>query len=218
MYKLCVFDLDGTLVDTIDSLLKSVNMMMERIGCPGISRSDCVSYVGDGARMLVVRALARVGVTKEEEIDAAFVIFKQIFKDYCDYKVTKYEGVDLLLSRLHKENIRTGVLSNKLHDQAVHVVRGLFGESVFRYVQGQSEEYPAKPDPGALLHIIQMSGVDKTEVVLIGDSEVDVRTAEKAGVDFCAVDWGFRSRSHLSANGAEHIFSTADELAAYLLS
>lgn len=218
MYKLCVFDLDGTLVDTIDSLLKSVNMMMERIGCPGISRSDCVSYVGDGARMLVVRALARVGVTKAEEIDAAFVIFKQIFTDYCDYKVTKYEGVDLLLSRLHKENIRTGVLSNKLHDQAVHVVRGLFGEGVFRYVQGQSEEYPAKPDPGALLHMIQMSGVDKKEAVLIGDSEVDVRTAEKAGVDFCAVDWGFRSRSHLSANGAEHIFSTVDELAAYLLS
>lgn len=212
MYRLCVFDLDGTLADTLDSLHKSVNLALEKSGFSPISRSRCMAFVGNGARVLVEKALSENQITDRDTVEKCFLDFKKYFARYYSYNVRIYPGVRELLEKMKGEGMRLGVFSNKLHEQAKEVVTELFGEELFDFIQGQSDDVPKKPDPTGLFKMMERAGVSVSDTVYVGDSEVDVKTAFNAGLPLVAVDWGFRSRQELIENGAEHIVSTAEEL------
>lgn len=209
MYKACIFDLDGTLTNTLDSLTYSVNAAMEELGIPGITREQCREFVGNGARVLIEKTLAAGGDQKLEKLPEAMEAYARIFDQNCTYNVVPYEGVPQMLSELREKGIRLAVLSNKPDRQAVHVVREIFGEGVFDLVRGQRDGIPRKPDPTEALAIARELSAEPEETVYIGDSEVDAATGKAAGMRTVLVSWGFRSLDVLKKTGVEDIVDSA---------
>lgn len=212
MYKACIFDLDGTLTDTLDSLTFSVNETMKELGLPEITREQCRMFVGNGAKVLIRRTLQAAGVSETEYFDRTFQTFQRIFDENCTYQVKPYEGITPLLYELKEQGMKLGVLSNKPDRQAVHVVEQIFGGGTFDIVWGQREGVPRKPDPSALLDMAGKLEADLAETVYIGDSEVDIETGKAAGARTILVSWGFRSREELKKAGAEQIVDSAREI------
>lgn len=211
MYKACIFDLDGTLTDTLDSLTFSVNETMKEMALPEITREQCRMFVGNGAKVLIQKALEAVGAG-QESFDRAFSTFQKVFDRNCTYCVRPYPGVPELLQSLKSAGIKLGVLSNKPDRQAVHVVEDIFGGDIFDIVHGQREGIPRKPDPFALLQMSRELEARLSETLYIGDSEVDIKTGAAAGVRTVLVSWGFRSRDDLKKAGAKQIADCAGRI------
>lgn len=214
MYKLCIFDLDGTLTDTLDSLTYCVNGTLRELGLSEITSEQCRSFVGDGARVLIERSLKVAGDEQLQHIEQAMEIYGRIFGENCTYHVTPYDGIVEMLQELKEEGVKLAVLSNKPHQQTVDVVATFFEEGMFSYVQGQKEGIPRKPDPAAVFLIAKQMKVTKEECVYIGDSDVDMQTGNAAGVESVGVTWGFRSKEVLLQNGAKHTIDNPKELIA----
>ena len=212
MYKACIFDLDGTLTDTLESLTYSVNATLKELQLSAITSEQCKSFVGSGARFLIERALEASGDTELVHIEEAMEIYGRIFKVNCTYRVAPYEGIVDMLKNLKEAGIRMAVLSNKPHLQTIDVVREFFGEDTFAHVQGQQEGVPRKPDPTAALYIAERLGVDPKECVYIGDSDVDMQTGKAAGMETVGVSWGFRPKEMLIEHGAKHTIDHPEEL------
>lgn len=212
MYKACIFDLDGTLTDTLDSLVFSVNETLKEMGLAEISRDKCREFVGNGARRLMELALLENGEENLRRLDTAMEIYGRVFDANCTYRVVPYEGIRELLEAMHRAGIRLAVLSNKPDKQAVHVVEEIFGKGTFQWIQGQKEGVPRKPDPTAALQIAGALGAEPSESVYIGDSEVDVATGKNAKMFTIGVAWGFRGREELAKAGAEHIVDSPAEI------
>lgn len=212
----CIFDLDGTLTNTLESLTYSVNLTLKEMELPSITTDQCRKFVGDGARKLIERTLEACGDRSLSRLDEGMEIYGRIFHDNCTYHVTPYDGVMEMLADLKSMGMRLAVLSNKPHGQAVDVVRQIFGDGVFDFVQGQSEELPRKPDPAGVLYLLDKMGIKKEECVYVGDSEVDVATAKAAGVTGLAATWGFRSRQVLEEAGAGVLIDHPGELVDFL--
>ena len=212
MYKACIFDLDGTLTDTLESLTYSVNATLRELHLPAITSEQCKSFVGSGARFLIERALEASGDSELVRVEEAMKIYGRIFKAHCTYRVAPYEGIVDMLKTLKDAGIRMAVLSNKPHLQTIDVVREFFGEDTFLHVQGQQEGVPRKPDPTAALLIAEKLGVDPKECVYIGDSDVDMQTGNAAGMETVGVSWGFRTKDVLIEHGAKHTIDYPKEL------
>lgn len=210
--KACIFDLDGTLTDTLESLTYSVNKTLKEMALSPITAKECESFVGNGARVLMECSLRAAGEQNLDRIEEAMERYGRIFDANCTYHVTPYEGVTEMLENLKKRGIRLGVLSNKPHQQTVKVVREIFGEGVFDYAQGQQEQIPRKPDPEGVYRLLKEMQVTARECLYIGDSEVDIRTGRNAGVKTISVTWGFRTREVLMAAGAGTIIDRPEEL------
>lgn len=208
----CIFDLDGTLTDTLASLTYSVNETLKEMGLSTITAEQCRSFVGNGARVLIEKALAAVGLPDKSRLEEGMEIYGRIFDANCTYHVTPYEGVEEMLRGLKEKGIRLGVLSNKPHRQTVKVVREIFGENVFDFAQGQQEQVPRKPDPAGVLRLLEEMLVTRDECLYVGDSEVDIQTGRNAGVRTISVTWGFRTREVLVAAGAGTIIDRPEEL------
>ena len=208
----CIFDLDGTLTNTLESLTYSVNLTLKEMELPSITMDQCRRFVGDGARKLIERTLEACGDRSLSRLDEGMEIYGRIFHDNCTYHVTPYDGVMEMLADLRSMGMRLAVLSNKPHGQAVDVVRQIFGDGVFDFVQGQSEELPRKPDPAGVLYLLDKMGIKKEACVYVGDSEVDVQTAQNAGLTVLGVSYGYRDRSVLEQQKADYIFDTPAEL------
>ena len=159
MYKACIFDLDGTLTNTLDSLTYSTNKTLEEMGLETITKDQCRSFVGDGARCLMERALRASGDTELKRIEEGMEVYSRIFGENCMYHVRPYDGVVQMLDSLKKKGIKIAVFSNKPHLQAIDVVESTFGKEYFDHIQGQSGEFPKKPDPEGLLWILDKLGV-----------------------------------------------------------
>lgn len=202
MFRLCIFDLDGTLTDTLDSLTYSVNLTLEEMGYPALERSKCRAFVGNGSRVLIEKALKASGDTTLSRIEEGMEVYDRVFDANCTYHVTPYDGIVELLQALKEKGMKLTVLSNKPHRQAVHVVEEVFGKEMFDWVQGQQEGIPRKPDPYAAIQIAEKFGVKPEECVYIGDSEVDVATGTTARMKTLGVTWGFRSVEQLKEAGA----------------
>lgn len=215
MYKACIFDLDGTLTDTLESLVYSVNKTLEFMGLRSITHEQCRVFVGNGARYLLERSLEAAGA-KPERIEEAMEAYKRIFGKNCTYHVTPYEGVPEMLDALKKKGMKLAVLSNKPHSQTVDVVNTFFEEGTFAHIQGQREEIRRKPAPDGVFFTAEKLGVEPSECIYIGDSEVDVRTGLAADVKTVAVTWGFRSQEVLKEAGAVHIIGKPEELLSLL--
>lgn len=201
MYKCCIFDLDGTLVNSIYAIQRSVNETLARFGLGPISVEDTKVYVGDGYRKLMERALRACGDKELVHYEEALKVYEEIFKSCCMYRVEAYEGIRSLLAFLKENGIRTAVLSNKPHLRTLDNVYGVFGKECFDLVYGEREDLGIrkKPAPDGVWAILEELGLDKKECLYFGDTNTDMKTGINAQVDTVGVTWGFRSREELEA-------------------
>lgn len=216
MKKACIFDLDGTLTDTLDSLTFSVNKTLEELGLGKITREQCRSFVGDGARCLIERSLRTVGDTELKRVDEAMEVYGRVFKENCNYHVKPYDGVVETLKVMKEKGLKLAVFSNKPHLQAIDVAETFFGKDMFDRIQGQCEDLPKKPNPAGVFDILDEFQVTPEEGIYIGDSEVDVKTGKAAGILTIGANWGFRSKELLEKNGADATIEHAEELLKFL--
>jgi len=212
MYKACIFDLDGTLTDTLESLTYSVNATLKELGLSQITEMQCKAFVGSGARRLIEQSIQVAGDPNAERIEEAMEVYGRIFKKYCTYHVAPYEGIVELLQELKAQGVRLAVLSNKPHLQTRDVVATFFEEHTFTSVYGQQDGVPRKPDPAAVHMILEELGVKREECLYIGDSDVDMQTGCAAGVPTVGVTWGFRSKDVLVEHGAAHVVDKPNEI------
>ena len=212
MYKACIFDLDGTLTDTLESLTYSVNATLRELGLGQITPEQCKAFVGHGARRLIEDSLKAAGDENAERIEEGMETYGRIFKENCTYKVAPYDGIVPMLEALKSAGIRLAVLSNKPHVQTQDVVATFFEPDVFIVVQGQQAHIPRKPDPAGVYQVLDALGVSKEECLYIGDSDVDMDTGKAAGVDTIGVPWGFRTKEVLEAHQATYIVEKPEEI------
>ena len=210
--KACIFDLDGTLTNTLESMTYSVNMTLEEMGLSKITKDQCRLFVGNGARVLMEKSLKAVGDTDASRIEEGMEIYGRIFDRNCTYHVTPYEGIPEMLKALKDKGIQLAVLSNKPDRQTVKVVKAIFGEELFDYAQGQKEGIRRKPEPDGVWYLMEQMHVSKEECLYIGDSEVDAATGRNAGLKTIGVLWGFRDRKTLETAGADDLIDRPDEL------
>ena len=214
--KMIGFDLDGTLTDTLESLVYATNQTLENLGLNPITVEQCRMFVGNGVRKLVMAALEASGDGELTYMEEAMKLYLKIFSDNSLYHVKPYEGILELLKNLRERGIRLAVHSNKPHEQAVDVVRNIFGDGIFDIVQGQEEGLARKPDPAGVVRIAGQMGVDIKDCIYIGDSEVDIQTGANAGIPAVGAAWGFRGRTLLSQAGAKIIIDRPEELLHYV--
>ena len=210
--KACIFDLDGTLTNTLESMTYSVNLTLEEMGLSKITKDQCRLFVGNGARVLMEKSLKAAGDTDASRIEEGMEIYGRIFDRNCTYHVTPYEGIPEMLKALKDKGIQMAVLSNKPDRQTVKVVKAIFGEELFDYAQGQKEGIRRKPEPDGVWYLMEQMHVSKEECLYIGDSEVDAATGRNAGLKTIGVLWGFRDRKTLETAGADDLIDRPDEL------
>lgn len=209
MIDTVIFDMDGTILDTLDDLTNAVNYALGEMGYPKIDRSETRRYVGNGLGMLINRALPE-GHDEKEEAEAT-ALFKSFYEVHGNDKTKPYDGIIELLDELHSRGVKAAVLSNK-YDAAVAELAGVYFPGKFNAVYGERVGVPKKPQPEAVCTIMKELGTDKEHTIYIGDSEVDMQTGNNAGVKTVGVTWGFRSVDVLEENNAHHIIDEPMEL------
>ena len=216
MKKAVIFDLDGTLADTIASITYCGNLALSRFGLPSFGEEDYKHFVGDGAAMLIRRALLAAGDERLEHFDEVYETYLEIFAKDCMYQVKPYEGICALLEELKRLSVRIAVLSNKPDADSIRVVEALFGKGYFDFVQGQRADIPRKPDPAGVYRIMEAFVLPAGDFLYVGDSGVDMKTGRAAGIFTVGVLWGFRDREELVENGADAVISKPLELLSHL--
>lgn len=213
-YRLAIFDMDGTVLDTLCDLQNSLNAALKQSGFPTHSADAVRRMVGNGMEKLVERGLAPITDRDIfERVYASFRAYEQVHG--CDH-TRPYEGIPALLRRLRESGIRTAVLTNKNQDAMERLTRRFFPE-LFDFESGCREGVRPKPAPDGVFACLAALGLRPEEAVLIGDSEVDLQTAQNAHMDAIAVTWGFRERAALEAAGATRFADTVDDLKRLLL-
>lgn len=206
-YDSVIFDLDGTLLDTLEDLCSSVNFALRAHGMAERTLGEVRSFVGDGVRNLVIRAAAEG--TACEEIDSLLHTFRMHYKDHSSDKTKPYDGIIALLQKLKEAGIPTAVVSNKVDVAVQMLVKKYFGDLI-NVAVGELEGVARKPEPDTVNIAIEKLGVKNP--VYVGDSDVDVKTAINAGLDGVFVTWGFRSEEILKKSGATVTVSDTNEL------
>ena len=204
MKKLYIFDLDGTLVDSLEDLADSVNITLERHGYPGHITEEYKYFVGNGALKLIERALPENART-EQNIRAVHNDYTKVYTEHLLCKTKPYDGINELLAELKRRGCKLAVASNKPDMHSRMVVESIFGADIFDTVHGKREGVPTKPSPDIMLDIMAELGVTAEECVHSGDSSVDVETAKNAGIACVGCTWGFRTQEELEKAGADFI-------------
>ncbi|MCM1113178.1 MAG: HAD family hydrolase [Muribaculum sp.] len=215
MRRIVVFDLDGTLSDSIHSIKYCADRALAPLGYGPFSEEAYKYFVGDGAANLIRRALAAGGDPDGMHFEEAFARYKEFFAVDCMYEVKPYEGVPELLAALRERGCRLAVLSNKPHAETIRVIESLFGRDCFDVIWGQREDVPIKPDPAGVFRILKQLGGEALETLYLGDTDTDMRTGTAAGAFTVGALWGFRGREELERR-ADAIISHPMELLAYL--
>lgn len=214
MNKMVIFDLDGTLLDTLDDLCNSVNYSLRTNNFPERSLAEVRTFVGNGIRLLIERSVPEG--TSKELIDKTFECFKTYYAVHCNDKTKTYPGVMDMLKELKKNGYKIAVLSNKAQ-YAVTKLCDIYFNNLLDDAVGARENVAKKPSPDALYICAENNNINLNNVIYVGDSDVDVATANNAGVKGIAVTWGFRSRELLIKCGAENFADNTDELLQILL-
>lgn len=217
MKKLVIFDLDGTLVDSIYDLADCVNLALCKYSLPENTLNEYYAFVGHGMENLVRSAMKAEG-QNDELYKKVRAEFDALYSLHCNDKTVPYQGIAQMLRTLSEKGIQTAVLSNKAHRYVGDILCKCFPDHKFSLAWGHREGMHRKPDPQSLFALINEAGYTPSDCVYVGDSDVDVLTAENAGVDLVCVGWGFRSIEQLKASGAKFIAETAEELAEKLIS
>ena len=205
-YKAILFDMDGTVLDTIDDLRDAVNHTLTLYGYPVCDTQQVKDATGNGARNLIAGCLPWGEATPNFE--AILTEYKSYYAAHARIKTKPYEGIVALLDELQANGCKVAIVSNK-PDGAVKALAAQFFPEIPAFGEAG---LPRKPAPDMVYHALEVLGADKENAVYIGDSEVDVATARNAGMDMIAVSWGFRSREHLARNGAQSIADTIAQL------
>lgn len=213
-YNAVLFDLDGTLLDTLEDIADSVNLMLAAFSFPPRSYDEIRRFVGNGARTLVAKSVP--SDTPAELIDDCLNKYLSIYSKNLRNKTRPYDGVLNLLARLKASGIQIGVLSNKGESNVKELCQDYFGGLV-DVAAGEIPGIPRKPAPDGVLRALNALGSSPRHTAYVGDSETDVRTAQNAGLSFIGVSWGFRHRSDLLTEGAELIADSLEELSSLLL-
>ena len=204
MKKAVIFDLDGTLLDTLADIGDSVNRMLMEYGFSEHTLDDYRRFIGNGLKMLVTRALPIAG-RSEEMVDACFRRARAIYQDNWNRRTKPYDGMHELLGILEERKIARAVLSNKPHDFTVKYVEAYFKQGAFAAVMGHGDRFPLKPDPAAALEIARRLDVAPTAFLFVGDSAVDMQTANAARMHAVGAGWGFRGPRELVQNGCRSL-------------
>lgn len=209
MYKAIVFDLDGTLLNTLGDLANATNAALKEYGYPLREREEIRNFVGNGAVKLLERASGVSGAA----CDKLLAYFKVYYGEHCKEETKPYDGIEALLHTLKERGIATAVVSNK-PDYAVKLLAKEYFSDFMQAAVGEREAdgIRKKPAPDSLFAVMKELGVKKAETLFVGDSEVDIQTAKNAGVDCVSVDWGFKDKEFLKENGATRIISYPSEL------
>lgn len=215
MKRLVIFDLDGTLLDTIDDLATSVNHALRRHSFPEHELPAYRYFVGNGVAKLIERALPPEARQPEtiETMRQEFIAYYQQHKTALTHP---YEGIPALLDELAGRGLQLAVASNKYQQGTAELVDHYFGSARFAAVLGQRAGIPVKPDPAIVLDILQRTQTAPADTLYVGDSGVDMQTAQRAGVCSVGVTWGFRPREELVENGACHLADRPEEILRYL--
>jgi phosphoglycolate phosphatase len=204
-----LFDLDGTLADTLADLANATNWALAQLGCPTHSIDSYRYKVGRGARELCAQALP---ADKQQLVDEAVRLMREHYDAHCFDLTTLYPGIPELISSLAGRGDKLAVLSNKPDDFTKRVIAHYFKPSPFAVARGQLPNVPLKPDPTAALQIAQELAIAPTHWLYLGDTNTDMETARAAGMEPVGVLWGFRDRNELVQSGAMHIVSKPDEV------
>lgn len=216
MMKACIFDLDGTLTDSVKSLAYSVNLTLKDLGYEPQPEERFKQFAGDGRIVLLERALQAAGDTQLKYREEAVKIYDAYFSKYSMYEVKPYDGMIETLEGLKKRGMKLAVLSNKADKEAVKVVETVFGKETFQIIRGQREGVPRKPDPKGAILIAEEMQTACSECLYIGDTNTDMQTGNNAGMNTVGVTWGFRDRQELEENHAKYIINHPKDLLALL--
>jgi phosphoglycolate phosphatase len=211
MIRAVVFDLDGTLLNTLDDLADSANFSLSIRGHPVHEPEKYKIFVGDGVGNLMERILPE-DKRAPEELAQLMDIFVERYAAHLLDKTRPYDGITELLRELEARKIKMAVVSNKPDPATKHVILHSFGADVFDVVAGSSAGFPLKPDPALTSHVLSLMGVSASEAIFAGDTMMDMQTAKRAGCVAVGVTWGFRTRNELHQNGADHIIDVPGEL------
>lgn len=206
-YDAVIFDLDGTLLNTLEDLAASVNYALSDAGLPSRTIEEVRRFVGDGVRMLITRSVAPKN--DEKTIQSVYQCFTQHYRENCENKTRPYDGILEMLAKLQEQGIASAIVSNKI-DFAVKKLAEKYFPGKITLALGDRDGVPRKPAPDALLEAIRL--LDCRHPLYVGDSDVDVQTAKNAGVDGIFITWGFRSREELAAAGAIRLADSAPQL------
>ncbi|MBQ6675490.1 MAG: HAD-IA family hydrolase [Ruminococcus sp.] len=213
-YKYVLFDLDGTILDTLDDLHAAANAALRECGYPERTRDEVRRFVGNGIRKLIERAVP--SGTSEEDIVRTHEAFTAYYSVHCKDKTRPYAGIPELVRGLKENGIASAVISNKA-DYAVRALCEEYFKGLFELSVGEREGIRKKPAPDSVLEAMRVMGAKSSETVYIGDSDVDIMTAKNAGIACIGVSYGFRGREFLESHGAEVIADTVEELRGLLL-
>ena len=208
-YELVIFDLDGTILDTLEDLTDSINYALAKHGYPTRTIEEVRSFVGNGLLMLARRALAPE--TDETVIQTVLAEQKAYYKEHCSDKTKPYEGIMELLGDLKEAGCKLAVVSNKA-DYAVQILCEQYFPGIFHMAVGEKENVRKKPAPDSVNAVLKELQVEKTNAVYVGDSEVDIETAQNVEMEAVLVSWGFRDAEFLKERGAKTLVNTANEL------
>ena len=210
MKKAFIFDLDGTVADTLANLTHYVNRTTAAFGLSSLSKEKIRCYAGNGAKKLFERVLNDVGGM--DQFDEIFAHFNTLYNQNPYHALSTFEGMPETLAALKAKGIRLAVLSNKPHDATIDVLGKFFKEGTFDLAFGARDGIPLKPDPTSAIELAKELGVSKDECIYVGDTSVDMQTGKGAGFFAVGVLWGFRDRKELEENGADKIVSHPSEI------
>lgn len=216
MAKLCIFDLDGTLTNTIPAISHFGNTALSQFGFPQIDPERYKLHVGNGRDLLVHRMLADFNADTPENFDNVGKAYDRAYEANPLYGTKPYDGIPELLKLLKENKIKTAVLSNKPDNVVTDIVRLFFGD-LFDIVHGQRAGINTKPDPHAALEIMNELGTSPDNTYFIGDTNVDIFTGKNGGMHTIGVLWGFRTKSELEDAGSEFIVSHPHEIGDIIL-
>ena len=210
MDRLVIFDLDGTLLNTIADLGNAANHTLAELGLPQHTLDEYRLMVGNGMRKLIMRALPDDKAADDAFVDSTLASFLEYYAEHIDVYTTPYPGIPELISDLSTGGYKLAVASNKIQAGAEKLIAKFFPDIPFVAVMGNSPRYPLKPDAAVVEYIMDKAGTDRAHTIMVGDSGTDIQTARNAGIPIIAVSWGFRPRHELTA--ADFIADSADQL------
>lgn len=205
IYRAAIFDMDGTLINTLEDLTDSVNEMLAHYNFPPRTIEEVRKFVGNGARKLMERALE---IDDKTFVDDALKYYDGCYQRHLTNKTAPYAGIIEVLTALNNKKIPVAICTNKQHFAAVELAEKIFPTIKFAEITGDAK----KPNPARALEIMKEIGVEPQEVAYFGDSEVDIRTAQNAGFLSVGVTWGFRSETELQESGAKIIVHNPSEI------
>lgn len=212
MYRCCIFDLDGTLVNSLEALRYTTSLTLAKYGYGPITIDQTKVFVGDGYKKLMERALLACGDEKLEHYEDSLTTYMEYFRIHCLREVKPYDGIPELLAFLKENKIKAAVVSNKPHQQALDNIAGVFGDGIFDLVTGEKEGVNRKPDPAAVFNTMKALGVKPEECLYLGDTDTDMKTGLAAGADTVGVTWGFRDRVELESFHPQFVVDAPEEV------